>query len=197
MITLGIMNSGDETRTAVRDVYSEIADRPEAEHPFPVGRRLAEGVGYPASLLDSLPNSAVEAFAGVSYVWGFADLNDQSTVLDLGCGAGLDALIAARTAARVVAVDFSPAMLARAQRSVAEAKAVNIDLRLGSAEAIPVADAAVDCAVVNGIFNLNPARDQIFKELARVIRPGGHAYVAELIRIDGAVVPASDQDWFS
>lgn len=120
-------------------------------------------------------------------------------VLDLGCGAGLDSLLLSRQAASVLAVDFSPDMLARARRAVSAAGAGNVEVRQGDAEAIPADDASIDVAVVNGIFNLNPKRTEIFRELARVVRPGGHTYVAELVLVEPLPpdVGGSDADWFA
>jgi ubiquinone/menaquinone biosynthesis C-methylase UbiE len=149
-----------------------------------VGRRFAESLGYPPALLAALPAVAVEAFSGVSNVSLFADLPGGVTVLDLGCGAGLDTLLAAQRVGprgRVVGIDFSAAMLARASRGAAEAGAGNVVLCRADAERLPLADGAVDVALVNGIFNLNPARGAIFRELARVVREEGSVCAAELI----------------
>jgi arsenite methyltransferase len=186
-------------RDAVRDAYSAIAERPEGDHPIAVGRRLAVGIGYPAALLDGLPQEAVEAFAGVSYLGGFAEVPPGSLVLDLGCGAGLDSLISAPSAGAVIGVDFSESMLERARTAAGRAGVRNVDFRKGDAEAIPVADRAVDVALVNGIFNLSTNRASVFQELARVMRPGGRAYVSELILREPLPpdVEASSADWFA
>src|SRR5690606_7158335 len=104
----------------------------------------------------------------------FAEIPAGATVLDLGCGAGLDALIAAgRTgpAGRVVGLDFSPPMLARARQAAAEAGTTQAHFIMSVAEALPLPGASVDVALVNGLFNLNLARGQILRELARVLRP--------------------------
>ncbi len=196
------MPQRNSLRDRVRDAYSAAARAPNEKHPFPVGRAFAESVGYPAALLDELPAAAVEAFAGVSNVAIFAEIPAGAAVLDLGCGAGLDTLIAARRtgpAGRVLGVDFSAVMLERARQAVAEAGAVNVELRRADAESLPLADASVDVARVNGLFNLNPARAAIFRELARVVRPGGNAWVAELVLT--APLPAeqacSPTNWFA
>lgn len=171
-------------REGVRAAYSQAALCPNGEHDFPVGRAFAESVGYPPDLLDSLPAVAVDAFAGVSNVSMFADIPAGSYVLDLGCGGGLDALIAAQRTAgdgRVMAIDFSDSMLDRARQAVKEAGVRNLDVRIGDAEDLPVDSASVDVVMINGIFNLNPAREAIFVELARVVRDDGRVYTAELI----------------
>ncbi len=191
-----------EIRDKVRDAYSAAADRPTDKHPFPVGRAFAESLGYPTDLLDSLPAVAVDAFAGVSNVSLFAEIEAGRTVLDLGCGAGLDSLIAARRVrpmGKVTGVDFSDTMLDRARAAADEARVDNLTFRKADAERLPLPDASVDVALVNGIFNLNPARESIFRELARVVRRGGTAYAAELIlaRPLPAEINQSDADWFA
>jgi len=191
-----------ELRDKVREAYSAAAHSPTGEHPFPVGRAFAESLGYPAALLDTLPSAAVEAFAGVSNVALFAEIPEGATVLDLGCGAGLDSLIAARRvgpSGKVIGTDFSGTMLDRARGAVQEAAIQNASFEQADAEHLPLGPASVDVALVNGIFNLNPAREAIFRELARVLRPGGLVYAAELLLASPlpANVRQTDADWFA
>jgi arsenite methyltransferase len=192
----------NELRNKVCEAYSSAAVRPDDTHSFPVGRAFAESLGYPAPLLDTLPSISSEAFAGVSNVALFAEIPEGATVLDLGCGAGLDSLIAARRAApsgKVIGVDFSITMLDRARQAAKEAAIENVSFEYADAERLPLGDACIDVALVNGIFNLNPARTAIFRELARVLRPTGAMYAAELI-LTGALPPnvsQTDADWFA
>jgi SAM-dependent methyltransferase len=198
------MTATDRTnlRDKVRIAYSAAAEMPQEKHAFPVGRAFAESLGYPADLLDQLPAVASDAFAGVSNVSIFAEIPSGATILDLGCGAGLDALIAARRvglSGRVIAVDFSTAMLARARQAVAEAGVSNFELREAGAEQLPIADEEIDVALANGIFNLNPSRDAISRELARVVRRAGTVFAAELILSSPlpAETRASESNWFA
>jgi ubiquinone/menaquinone biosynthesis C-methylase UbiE len=146
-----------------------------------------------------VPETAVEAFAGLSCLPCLADPPPAARVLDLGCGAGLDSLLIAPRVASVLGVDFSAEMVARARAAAAAAGARNVEFREGDAEAIPAAPASVDAALVNGLFNLNPARQAIFGELARVVRPGGAVYAAELVLAGPAPAAGerSDADWFT
>ena len=190
-----------QLRSAVHLAYSAAAERPTQKHAFPVGRLLAERLGYPVDLLDALPLAAVEAFAGVSNLAVSAALPAEARVLDLGCGAGLDSLILARrvgATGHVVGIDFSEAMLVRARQAAAES-GVTVTFCRGDAERLPLDDASVDVALVNGIFNLNPARAEIFRELARIVRPGGHVYVAELVLQDAVSKPDhfTEAEWFA
>lgn len=195
------MNAND-LRDKVRVAYSSAAEQPESRHPFPVGRAFAESLGYPSEWLDQIPSASVEAFAGVSNVPCFVDLPENGTVLDIGCGAGLDSLLLAnrmRERGRVIGLDFSWTMLERA-RSAADASVTrNVLFCEADAERLPFADHVIDVAVANGIFNLNPARKAIFRELARCVRPGGRMYAAELILREPLPpeAKAGEGDWFA
>jgi SAM-dependent methyltransferase len=188
--------------TTVQRAYTEAAQRPQDEHAFPVGRSFAESIGYPHKLLESLPSVSVDAFSGVSNVAIFADIPEGATVLDLGCGSALDTLIAARRTGpkgKVISIDFSDAMLARARQAVAQVSLDNVELHLADAEDIPVEDRVIDVAIVNGIFNLSPTRDAIFNELARVVRLGGAVFASELILREPLTpnVCESETDWLA
>jgi len=189
-------------RMGVWRAYSAVGQQPDGDHPFAVGRRFAEGLGYPTDMLARLPAASVEAFTGVSNVSLFAEIPPGAQVLDVGCGAGLDTLIAAEragTAGQVMGIDFSAAMLARARQSAREGGSENIRLAQAGAEALPLPDESVDVALVNGIFNLNSERGWIFAELGRVVRPGGAVFAAELILREREPADAPDNldDWFA
>jgi len=180
------MNTMDveATRQAVRRAYSDAARRPKASHPFPVGRRFATSVGYPSELLRTIPTLSIESFSGVSNVSVFSEIHESMTVLDLGCGAGLDAIVASRRVGpvgRVVGVDFSADMVFKARRAIVETDAECLEFVIANGERLPLETGSFDLALVNGIFNLNPLRDQLFLELARVVRKGGRVWSAEII----------------
>ncbi len=184
----------ERLREQVREAYSLAAEDPCAKLPFPVGPDFAASVGYE---IEDLPPQAAAVFAGVSNVSMWAPIHPGMVVLDLGCGGGLDTLIATRRAGpagRVAGLDFSMGMLARARASVQTA-----DFVQAAAEAIPLADESVDLVLVNGIFNLNPRRQEIFAELARVVKPGGYVAGAELVLREplADAERASASNWFS
>jgi arsenite methyltransferase len=123
-------------------------------------------------------------------------------VLDVGCGAGLDSLIAARrvgSAGKVVGVDFSKTMLARARQAALECDVENIEFHLADAEKLPITDGSIDVALVNGVLNLNPDRKAIFRELVQVLRPIGTVYAAELIIREPLAeeIRSNPDNWFS
>jgi SAM-dependent methyltransferase len=197
-----MMEASALLRESVRVAYSSAAREPDTKHPFPVGVQFAESLGYPPELLKSLPPEASEAFAGVSNVSLTAPLQAGTKVVDLGCGAGLDSLVAARRvgcAGRVIGIDFSREMLIRARVAAEKDGAPNTCFIQGAAESLPIADASIDLAMVNGIFNLNPFRDHIFKELARILKPEGIVAGAELI-LGGSLpdeLTKGSANWFS
>lgn len=191
-----------DIREGVRQAYSTAAENPQARHPFPLGRQFAESLGYRPDVLAGIPAAAVDAFTGVSNVAAFAEVPPGAAVLDLGCGAGLDSLIAARQTGptgKVIGVDFSGVMLRRAGQAATAAGIDNLKFLQADAKNLCLDDASIDVALVNGIFNLNPARDHLFRELARVVRPGGAVYAAELILREPLPreLLADEADWFA
>jgi ubiquinone/menaquinone biosynthesis C-methylase UbiE len=149
-----------------------------------------------------LPVAAVDSFTGVSNVAIFAEIHEGDVVLDPGCGAGLDSLIAAHRvgpSGMVIGIDFSKSMLMRARGAAVALRAQNVRFYVATAERLPLKDGCVDVVLVNGIFNLNPQREPIFRELARVIRPGGCLFAAELV-LKEPLAPGTrltEDDWFA
>lgn len=182
-------------RTSVNGAYGAAAERPADAHAFPVGERFALEVGYPPELLGRLPRASVERFAGVSNVAVFAEIVQGDLVLDLGCGAGLDSFAAG---GRVIGIDFNESMLRVASEAASASGRSNVSFAQAAAESLPFADGAVDVAMVNGIFNLNPNRAAIFAELARVVRKGGTVFAAELIVTRPTeTCEMGESDWFA
>jgi len=193
----------EELRAGVEDVYSAAARKPAGKYSFPVGREFAESIGYPVDTLDAIPAAAWEAFVGVSNVSVFADITLGETILDLGCGAGLDSIIARQRtggSGKVIGIDFSKDMLKRAKQAVEE---IGIDgqveFHCASAEELPLQDSSIDTILVNGIFNLNPKRNQIFTELSRVLKGGGKVYAAEMVFTEHIEIEKISKldDWFA
>lgn len=193
----------DALRSGVREAYSATSRLPGGKHPFPVGRIFAESIGYPADLIDTIPAIAWEAFVGVSNVAVFADIPQGATVLDIGCGSGLDSIIAAHrvgASGKVTGIDFSEDMLKRARQAVKEiAIDDQVEFFCAAAEELPMKGCSIDIILVNGIFNLNPKRDQVFSELSRVVKAGGKVYAAEMVFTEPVITKnvCRLDDWFS
>lgn len=188
-------------RDAVAERYGQVAAQPDGSFNFPVGRAFAEAIGYPAVLLAKLPAAAVDAFAGVTYAHDRAALQPGETVLDLGCGAGMDALIAARAvgpAGRVLAVDYSAPMVALARDNARAGGVTNLHVDHAAIEELPFAAGSVDVVQANGVFNLSPEKKRAVAEAWRVLRPGGRLIAAEITlaqALDDSERTTLD-DWF-
>lgn len=171
-------------RRQIQEKYTEVARTPEVGFHFHMGRSLALMLDYDFADIDSLPSCSVESFAGTGNPFSMGRLNLGETVLDVGCGAGLDTLIAAQQvggAGRVIAVDMTDAMLEQASAAVSEMGLTNIDLRKGMAEDLPVAAQSVDVVISNGVINLCPDKVAVMTEIHRVLRPGGRVQIADII----------------
>jgi arsenite methyltransferase len=170
-------------RAQVRQKYREVALKPDATFHFHTGRALATRLGYPAAAVDRLPDTAVESFAGVGSPFALRDLQPGEHVVDLGCGAGFDTVLAADQVGpdgRVIGVDMTPEMLAKARRIIDELGLDHVEIREGLAEQLPVEDGWADVVISNGVINLCPDKATVFTEIYRVLRPGGVLQFADI-----------------
>jgi len=185
----------DALRDAIRDEYAAVADEPTRGFHFHTGRPLTRIVGYRSEWLDGIPETAVASFAGTGNPFSIGVLQAGERVVDVGCGAGIDSLIAARMVGpdgQVVGVDMTPEMLARARRAADETGASNVEFRDGYMEALPVPDGWADVVVSNGVLNLTPDKLKALGEMARVLRPAGRLQIGD-ITIDTPVPEGSKQ----
>lgn len=169
---------------AVRQMYTEVANTPSKRFHFPTGREACLFVGYPPQWLETVPETAVESFAGVGFPFRAGCIRGGDRVLDIGAGAGTDTIIAAGLVGpqgRVYALDMTPAMLDKLRRNLAAAGARNVEMLEGNAEAIPLPDASVDVVTSNGVLNLVPDKPRAFAEIHRVLRPGGFVQLADIV----------------
>jgi arsenite methyltransferase len=184
MSAVGIPVDIDVLRHEIQKTYTEVSTDQDQEFIFPTGRAWAQDLGYPEPELSRVPEATVASFAGVANPFTLGELELGQTVLDLGCGAGTDLLIAAQMVGaqgRVIGVDMTPAMLDRARQSAAEIGLENVELHNSLIEAVPLADASVDVVISNGVIDLVPDKDAVFAEIDRVLRPGGRLQVADVV----------------
>ena len=166
----------------IRKTYAAVSQEPGKDFIFPTGRAWAEDLRYPPELA-AVPDAAAESFAGVANPWELGRLAPGERVLDLGCGAGTDSLVAAQMVGaegRVTGIDMTPEMLAKARSAAALLGSGNVDFVEGEIEALPFADEAFDVVVSNGVVDLVPDKDAVFEEIYRVLAPGGRIQIADV-----------------
>jgi arsenite methyltransferase len=186
----------DQLRSAIQDEYTEVASCPWKGFHFHTGRFLADRLGYSAERMESFPDPVVESFAGVGNPFSWGDPAPGERVVDLGSGAGLDALLAAQMVGpdgQVIGIDMTAAMLSKARANAQLLDQANIEFREGLLEALPVADSSVDVVISNGVINLCPDKAVVLGEAFRVLKPGGRLQVADII-VGKAVPDGAKQD---
>jgi SAM-dependent methyltransferase len=174
----------ERLREQIQAKYTDVAMEPEQGFHFHTGRPLAAMLGYSDADVGALPASAVESFAGTGNPFSLGALRPGEAVLDIGCGAGFDTLIAARQVGptgSVIAVDMTEAMLTKTRAGAQEVELGNVEARLGYAEALPVQDESIDVVISNGVINLTPDKVQAMREVWRVLKPGGRFQIADII----------------
>jgi len=174
----------DVLRGEIQRTYTEVSTDPDKDFIFPTGRPWAEDLAYPQPELSRVPDATVESFAGVANPFSLGRIEPGRTVLDLGCGAGTDLLIAAQmvgSSGRVVGVDMTATMLARARESAQAMGLANVELHESLIESLPLPDASIDVVISNGVIDLIVDKDAVFSEIDRVLRPGGRLQVADVV----------------
>ena len=186
----------ESLRDAIRGEYSEVAANPEKGFHFNTGRRLARILGYLDDLIGVVPESSLNSFAGTGNPFSLGPITPGENVVDVGSGAGFDSFIARHLVGeggQVVGVDMTNEMLDKARSGAAEAGLGNVDFREGLAESLPVESGWADVVISNGVVNLCPDKRAVFREMNRVLRPGGRIQVGDII-VQKAVPDSAKED---
>ncbi|CAN5882632.1 arsenite methyltransferase [soil metagenome] len=171
-------------REAIRKEYSEVAKHPAKGFHFHTGRPLARILEYRDGWLEGIPEPSIESFAGTGNPFRQGELRPGEKVVDVGCGAGLDSLIAARMVGpggHVIGVDMTAVMLEKAHAAAARIGLVNIEFHQGYAEEIPVPDGWANVVISNGVLNLMPDKPSVLGEMFRALKPGGRVQIGDIL----------------
>jgi arsenite methyltransferase len=182
--TTGIPVDVDVLRAEIRKTYTQVSTDQGKEQIFPTGRSWAQELGYPEPELSRIPEASVESFAGVANHWTLGRIEPGEVVLDLGCGAGTDLLIAAQMTGpdgRAIGIDMTSGMLDRAHASAVEMGLENVEIREALIETLPIEDASIDVVISNGVIDLVPEKESVFDEIDRVLCPGGRLQLADVV----------------
>ena len=174
----------NKLREEIQFKYKDVATNPGKGFHFHTGRPLARMLEYQDAWIDALPIGAVESFAGVGNPFLLGSLPSGATALDIGSGAGFDSLIAAQQVGaegHIIGVDMTDEMLAKARANAKAMSLTYVEFRRGLAEELPVSDATVDVVISNGVINLVPDKDQAYREIYRVLKPGGVFQIADVV----------------
>ncbi len=171
-------------REAIQEEYAEVANHPTKGFHFHTGRPLARILEYRDEWLEGIPESSIESFAGTGNPFSMGELYPSERVVDIGSGAGIDSLIAAKMVGpegHVVGVDMTPVMLEKARSAAEEAGLENVEFHQSYAEELPVPDGWADVVISNGVLNLMPDKPSVLEETFRALRPGGRLQIADIL----------------
>ena len=174
----------DDLRQAIREEYEAVALTPEQGFHFHTGRPLTRMLGYRDEWLEGIPETIIASFAGTGNPFRVSEIRPGERVVDVGSGAGMDSLIAARMVGPtgfVIGVDMTPAMLAKARDAARQTGRSNVEFREGLAESVPIPDGWADVIISNGVFNLVPDKSAALQEIARVLKPGGRLQIGDIL----------------
>lgn len=169
-------------RGAIQEEYEVVAGEPKRGFHFHTGRPLAEILGYRVEWVEGIPEGSIESFAGTGNPFSLGPLAPGERVVDIGCGAGIDSLIAARMVGpegAVIGIDMTPSMLDKAQAGARELD--NVEFRLGFGEELPIPDGWADVVISNGVVNLMPDKHGAFTEMSRVLKQGGRIQIGDIL----------------
>ncbi len=174
----------DVLRDAISEEYEVVAANPGQGFHFHTGRPLSKLLGYDPEWLEGVPESSIESFAGTGNPFSLGELQPGEHVVDVGSGAGIDSIIAAKkvgSTGQVVGVDMTEGMLNKARGAAVESGLSNVEFRKGYAEELPVEDGFADAIISNGVLNLLPDKLGALADWFRALKPGGRLQIGDIL----------------
>jgi SAM-dependent methyltransferase len=169
---------------AVKEKYAEVSRSAEGKFNYPTGRDGAISQGYDPAVISSMPEALLKSFCGVGNPFALGPIHSGETILDVGCGAGFDLIVASRMVGKggkVCGIDLTPEMAEKARGNLEQYGVLNYEIRVAGAESIPFPDKTFDVVISNGVLNLSPLKEKSFREIYRVLRPNGRLQFADII----------------
>jgi SAM-dependent methyltransferase len=176
----------DQIEASLRRKYAKVADNPKGLFKYPTGRVGLEALGYDAGLVAALPEAVIDSYCGAGNVFSLGPVNEGETVLDIGCGAGVDTIFAAMMVGpfgKVFGVDIVAEMLKRAEQNLKMTELKNVIFKKASGEKLPFENNSFDVIISNSVINLIPDKPVTLREAMRVMKPGGRLMIADQILI--------------
>jgi len=191
----------EQINAGIREKYNKVAITPAGHFKYPTGRDGLKGLHYDDKLIANLPDAVADSFCGVGNPFSLGKISQGEQILDIGCGAGVDTILAALIAGlkgSAVGVDIVPEMIARAESNLQMIDLDNVNFQKTSGENLPFADDTFDVVISNGVINLIPDKEAAMSEIIRVLKPGGRLMVADQVAA-GSVqkdIKARLANWF-
>ena len=176
----------DKIYKGIRKKYKKVAKKPDGLFKYPTGKAGLEALQYDAEIIKALPESVTASYCGVGNPFSLGAVNEGESVLDIGCGAGVDTIFAANMTGpdgKIAGIDIMPEMLQRAEENLRLANCDNVTFENASSDKLPFDDKSFDVAISNGVFNLVPDKPGALSEIFRVLKPGGRLMIADQILV--------------